>query len=311
MRSMGVEAVRATVLWRIVAEGADLTNEEIEAHQGREEPRARPAPSGPLRGPTIRARTRPATGIATTTSSRRPTKLGMRVYFTITGPGPGYAHQVAPPSQRKNGGTYKPYPSRYRSFVEAVGKRYSGRLQRRERDPPASLPRVSLWSMWNEPNQPGWLSPQWEKATACNGARRAGALSRAAPCRRPGPRAHRPRQRRDPPRRDRAAGLGQTGPRDAIRPVPFLREMLCVKPDGTAVRRAPTRRAARQDFVKNPTLKATAFAHHPYTKKVAPTVAPKHPDEITIAQHRHARAGARHARRRSRAARSRPTCRSS
>ena len=35
--------------------------------------------------------------------------------------------------------------------------------------------------------------------------------------------------------------------------------------------------------MKNPTLKATSFAHHPYTKKIAPTVAPKNPDEITIA----------------------------
>ncbi len=24
------------------------------------------------------------------------------------------------------------------------------------------LPRVSYWSVWNEPNQPGWLSPQWQ-----------------------------------------------------------------------------------------------------------------------------------------------------
>ena len=35
--------------------------------------------------------------------------------------------------------------------------------------------------------------------------------------------------------------------------------------------------------MKNPTLKATGFAHHPYTKKTAPTVAPKNPEEITIA----------------------------
>src|SRR5581483_1453605 len=23
------------------------------------------------------------------------------------------------------------------------------------------LPRVTEWSIWNEPNQPGWLAPQW------------------------------------------------------------------------------------------------------------------------------------------------------
>jgi hypothetical protein len=37
------------------------------------------------------------------------------------------------------------------------------------------------------------------------------------------------------------------------------------------------------DFAKGGPLKATAFAHHPYTKKVAPTKAPASPDEITIA----------------------------
>ena len=59
--------------------------------------------------------------------------------------------------------------------------------------------------------------------------------------------------------------------------------MLCLKPDGTPYDGADAARRRCQDFVKNPTLKATAFAHHPYTKKVAPTVAPKNPDEITIA----------------------------
>jgi hypothetical protein len=78
-------------------------------------------------------------------------------------------------------------------------------------------------------------------------------------------------------------GSSKTGPRDPLRPVPFLREMLCLKADGTPYTGADATRRRCQDFVKNPVLKATAFAHHPYSKKVAPTVAPKNPDEITIA----------------------------
>jgi hypothetical protein len=59
--------------------------------------------------------------------------------------------------------------------------------------------------------------------------------------------------------------------------------MLCLRPDGTPYTGADAARRNCDDFVKNPTLKATAFAHHPYTKKAAPTIAPKNPDEITIA----------------------------
>ena len=39
--------------------------------------------------------------------------------------------------------------------MQAAGLRYSGRY--------AGLPRVSSWSIWNEPNQPGWLAPQWRR----------------------------------------------------------------------------------------------------------------------------------------------------
>ncbi len=281
MRSMGVEAVRATVLWRIVAEGADLTNKEIERIKGEKNrakaraQRARFRPNDPRTYPT-------RNWDRYDNLVKEAEKLGMRVYFTITGPGPSYAHRVAPPAQRKNGGTYRPYPSRYRSFVEAVGKRFSG-TYRDENAVRRALPRVSIWSLWNEPNQPGWLSPQWEKVNGVNvpvaptlyrelhqagvqGLERSGHgndaifLGETAPL-----------------------GSDKTGPRDAIRPVPFLREMLCLKPDGTPYDGPDAALRRCQDFVKNPTLKATAFAHHPYTKKIAPTVAPKHPEEITIA----------------------------
>ena len=58
MRSMGVDAVRATVLWRIVAEGADLTNREIERIKGEKNrdkaraQRARFKPTDPRTYPT-------------------------------------------------------------------------------------------------------------------------------------------------------------------------------------------------------------------------------------------------------------------
>ncbi len=281
MRSMGVDAVRATVLWRVVAEGASLSNREIARIK-----------SPKLRARAIAQRKRFKANDPRTYPTRNwdrydnlvkeAAKVGMRVYFTITGPGPSYAHRKAPPAQRRNAGTYKPIPSRYRSFVEAVGKRYSGRY-RDENAIRRALPRVSLWSLWNEPNQPGWLSPQSEVVN--------GQMVPVAPA------LYRELHQAGVEGLERSAhggdaillgetaplGSDKSGPINGLRPATFLREMVCLAPDLTPYAGADAARRRCQDFDRNPTLKATSFAHHPYTKKAAPTIAPKSPEEITIA----------------------------
>ena len=275
-RSLGAEAVRATVLWRVVGEGARLSNTEIDRLPSKQRAKARAQrkrfkPTDPRTYPT-RNWDRYDNLVKTAT------QLGMRVYFSVTGPGPGYAHRIAPPSQRANAGTYKPYPSRYRAFVQAVGTRYNGRY-RDENGVRRTLPRVSLWSLWNEPNQPGWLSPQWE-----NGVPASPALYREL--------YHAGYQglslsghAGDAILFGETAPLGsaEKGARNGIRPVPFLREVACVAPNGQQY--AGPAAAARHcdDFAKFVPLKATAYAHHPYTKKAAPTIRPTTGDEITIA----------------------------
>jgi hypothetical protein len=276
-RSLGAEAVRVTVLWRVVGEGAKLSNREIERLKTKKlrdrarAQRTRFKPSDPRTYPT-RNWDRFDNLVKTATN------LGMRVYFSLTGPGPSYAHRVAPPSQRANAGTYRPYPSRYRAFVQAVGKRYSG-TYRDENGIRKVLPRVSLWSLWNEPNQPGWLSPQWE-----NGVPASPALYREL--------YHAGYQGLTLSGHGTDAILfGETSPlgspkrgaRNGIRPVPFLREVACVAPNGTQYTGAAAAARKCDDFTRFGPLKATAYAHHPYTKKGAPTVKPAVPDEITIA----------------------------
>src|SRR5207247_4832918 len=71
---------------------------------------------------------------------------GMRVLLTPTGPGPRWASRCHP--QR---GICDPDPRAFGAFVQAVAERYRG----------AALPRVSLWSIWNEPNAATWLLPQF------------------------------------------------------------------------------------------------------------------------------------------------------
>jgi hypothetical protein len=58
---------------------------------------------------------------------------------------------------------WRPSASAFGSFVHAAGERYDGRYRIRLAPGGAlvRLPRIGFWSVWNEPNQPGWLAPQW------------------------------------------------------------------------------------------------------------------------------------------------------
>ena len=67
---------------------------------------------------------------------------GMRVTLAVTGPGAPWTS--ADPS--RHDGRYKPVPASYGAFASAVAARYA--------------PAVDRYLIWNEPNQPLWLTPQ-------------------------------------------------------------------------------------------------------------------------------------------------------
>jgi Glycosyl hydrolase catalytic core len=78
---------------------------------------------------------------------------GVRVLFTISGT-PWWANggrdqNVAPQNMQ-----------RLRDFAYAAANRYSGHFRRADG---IVLPRVSLWTAWNEPNIPLGLKPQWRR----------------------------------------------------------------------------------------------------------------------------------------------------
>ncbi|MDQ6803868.1 MAG: hypothetical protein M3065_02620 [Actinomycetota bacterium] len=89
---------------------------------------------------------------------------GIGVDFNVTGPGPLWAMGHAP-AALQSGATpadYQPSAPAFGQFVRALGTRYSGSYV-----PPGAkraIPRVDYWSIWNEPNQPAWLAPQWRTA---------------------------------------------------------------------------------------------------------------------------------------------------
>jgi hypothetical protein len=65
---------------------------------------------------------------------------GLHVLLTLTGPGPKSASGCTP-----RDGACRPDALAFAAFVAAAGARY---------------PQVTRWSLWNEPNIPGWLAPQ-------------------------------------------------------------------------------------------------------------------------------------------------------
>jgi hypothetical protein len=80
-------------------------------------------------------------------------RYGVEVLFTIFGT-PGWANRGAPPT------TAPRDAARLREFAYAAATRYSGTFARPDG---TLLPRVRLWTAWNEPNLQIGLIPQWRR----------------------------------------------------------------------------------------------------------------------------------------------------
>jgi hypothetical protein len=262
LRGLGVDRVRATVLWLSIAPDGTLRKPPKHFHAG--DPNDYPAAGWAPYDRLVELAGRD----------------GIAVDFNVTAPGPRWA-MVQPAPSAKLASHYRPSPSAFGQFVAAVGRRYSGRW-------PATagsrtlLPRVSFWTIWNEPNQPGWLAPQWRGI----GAQRAMDAPRLyrlyvaagfAALRRTG---HTPAT--DTILVGELAPEGTEGTADEtpIPPLSFLRALYCVG-DSYQPLRGPQTGALHcpaggspSAFVKaNPGLfDVTGFAHHPYSFFLAPNV---------------------------------------
>jgi len=262
MARLGVDYVRVTVLWKVVAERARSTRarERNFRRRGADSPRAYPVGNWDRYDHLVRS------------AGAR----GIGVYFNLTGPGPDWCCPKPPRGEEENAATWMPKPREFKNFVKAVGTRYSGRYRDenfRGRD--KRLPRVSFWSLWNEPNQGGWLTPQWR-----------------------GGKPYSPKLYRDLYIKGRegliATGhgddvilLGETAPngrndrsrsRSPMYPTTFIESLFCV--DSAGNRRSGP---GCDSFVANGPIEATAFAHHPYTKNLAPLQRDPSAKAITMA----------------------------
>ena len=208
---------------------------------------------------------------------------GILVNLNLTSPIPRWASTESPRADLQQ--TFNPNPEEFGKFVRAVGTRYSGSYN--------GLPRVDYWSIWNEPNQAGWLTPQWSPDP-----RNAKSQVDAAPSIYRNLVANAWQALADTGHGSDTILIGETAPQgqgkakaisQSIDALKFVRRLYCVdnnlnvlKGAQASLRNCPGDVAT---FVaQNPGLfKATGYAHHPYALLTPPSRPQKNPDHISMA----------------------------
>ncbi len=231
---------------------------------------------------------------------------GLRVMLLIGGHAPDWAAGTG------RTGTVRPDPTEFARFVKAVGTRYSGSyvpaaipgggttgpepcdFQTQQGDPcpqpiPQSasvrtkavaaggaLPKVSIWSVWNEPNLSGWLGPQYAKRGLPESPRLYRGLFLAA---------HASLVATGHGGDEILIGEllpfargGKTYPA-RVSPLQFLRELACVDANYRPYR---GRAAAQRGCTGYTPLPGTGIAYHPYTLATGPETLTPLADDATI-----------------------------
>ena len=85
---------------------------------------------------------------------------GLQVLITVDS-APDWAEGPGRPESAPEG-TWRPNPSDFPDFVQAVARRYSGSFDPDGAGPQPVLPAAQALQVWNEPNQDAWLGPQFQ-----------------------------------------------------------------------------------------------------------------------------------------------------
>jgi hypothetical protein len=164
---------------------------------------------------------------------RRATAKGFRVMITLAPDAPDWA------TAGGRGGNYKVDSRDFADFARAVGTRYSGAY--------SGLPKVSWWSIWNEPNHIFFIKPRSQS-----------------------PRVYRRMVERGVPALKAAVPgarvlVGELAPvgtaTKVIGPLRFLQQWLCLDKSFKRLRGRAARAAGCSSFKR---VTASGFAHHPY-----------------------------------------------
>jgi hypothetical protein len=163
------------------------------------------------------------------------------VLLTVSGPVPKWA------TKAKLDNVTRPSSTAFAAFMTAVGRKYGEQ--------------VNLWAIWNEPNQPQFLRPQYARGGRATSPLIYRSLYLAGQ-----------RGLRKAGQGSDTVLLGETSPRGnsrVVRPLAFLRGVLCLD-----------RKYKR--IGKCGALSAGGYAHHAYTTRQGPTFKPPSQDDVTI-----------------------------
>lgn len=265
LRGFGVDRIRVTVLWKRLApaSGSARRPAGFDGSNPADYPESGWAPYDNL--------------------VRMAASRGIGLNFNVTVPAPRWATSTASSSFLQD--TWKPSSLEFGRFVTALGRRYSGSYV-----PPgasAALPRVSYWSIANEPNLPQWLAPQSVRGRPYSPRLyRAQADAAYAALGRTG-------HGRDTILIPDLApkGSDSTGASLIIKPMRFLRALYCVDARYRPLRGGaasavgcPSRPSASAFRRAHPVLfRFTGWSHHPYSQQSAPGVRQRDPNVVTLA----------------------------
>ena len=168
-------------------------------------------------------------------------RRGMSIQLTLTGPVPKWATKTG------RGHLNTPSAREYGRWVRAAAVRYGDR--------------VDLWSVWNEPNHPSFLRPQYKRGAPAS-PRIYRRLYQAAERAIHGV----PGGRRDTVLFGETAPIGNA---NVVSPLGFMRGAMCLD------RRYRKARGCAK-------LRIDGYAHHAYTRRNGPTFVSDDPDAVSI-----------------------------
>jgi hypothetical protein len=167
---------------------------------------------------------------------------GWNLLLTVSGPVPRWATNGARDTLTR------PSPAEFQKFVHAVGLHFGAK--------------VDTWSVWNEPNQPQFLLPQYSPSKTPLSPRIYRTLYFAAQ-----------RGLADAGLGNARVLLGETSPRGTgavVAPLTFLRGALCLDSKYHRTSKGCSK------------VTAAGYAHHAYTTGQGPTFKPQQPNDVTI-----------------------------
>jgi hypothetical protein len=256
IRELGVDRVRLTAGWSALAPG----------------PRREAKPKAPF-DPTDSS-TYPQAGFAALDRAIRVSAgWNLKVQLDLAFWAPRWA--VKQRGENPDRERFIPNPKEFGAFATAIARRYSGHFTDSRHGIVLPLPRVDIYTTWNEPNKATFLAPQWIKKRSGHGYRPYS------------PHIYRPMHEQayaavkavDPTARVLIGALNSRGSRvpglRGVAPLAFLRTLACVGRNLKPLRVPECNGTGK--------LHADGLSLHPYSMHVAPGTSAEYRDDIFLA----------------------------